>query len=74
VAQLLPTPYSGAYYLDVGAIVDLMGMRTRVPTGALGADERWWGELLDLLGPLAGASGLPRDGWVQHTALIEIRW
>ena len=74
LAQLLPAPHGGIYYFDLGGLGDFLGARTSGPLAQAGGDDRLWRELLDLLGPLAGATGLPRDGWLQHTALLEIRW
>jgi hypothetical protein len=70
----LPSPHSNVYYFDLHGFVGWIGgmMGDRSPLG--GADAARWHELLGLIGGLAAANGLPRDGWLETVALLEVRW
>ncbi|HUS13500.1 MAG TPA: hypothetical protein VM536_00600, partial [Chloroflexia bacterium] len=72
LARQLPTPNSGSYYLDAGAIGGWLASRADAPNRG---DPTFAAiqPLLGALGGLTGASGLPRAGWLEHVALLELR-
>ncbi|HZS01342.1 MAG TPA: DUF3352 domain-containing protein [Chloroflexota bacterium] len=74
LARALPSPNVGVYYADAAELARWLGalVGDRFPLNAPGGDR--WRELVDLLGDVAGTTGLARDGWIESAAVLELRW
>ncbi|HLH21836.1 MAG TPA: DUF3352 domain-containing protein [Chloroflexota bacterium] len=74
LARALPSPNVGVYYADLAGLVSWLGgvMGDRFPLNGEGAER--WRDLVGLLGGVAGTTGLPRDGWIESAAVLELHW
>jgi hypothetical protein len=72
LARQLPRPNTGVVYFAIADTLRWLDSLDGSPLRGVAQYDAWWRPLVSPLRTFALATGLPRDGWIEQVAVLEI--